>query len=62
MKIPVQEITENFEELTGIQINMHFSGSSILRQYIETYGDVDIYMPGDKENIDMLDKKRLVKE
>lgn len=62
MKIPVSEINENFTGSTGIPVDVHFEGSSILRHYIETYGDADLFLSGDQENIDLLEKKGLVKE
>jgi molybdate transport system substrate-binding protein len=62
MKIPVSEIVKDFTDLTGITVDVHFEGSSVLRQHIETYGDADLFMSGDKENIDILVKEGLVKE
>lgn len=62
MKVPVSEIVKDFTDLTGIPVDVHFEGSSILRQHIETYGDADVFMSGDKANIDALIKKGLVKE
>jgi molybdate transport system substrate-binding protein len=62
MKIPVKEIVKDFTDLTGISVDVHFEGSSVLRQHIETYGDADLFMSGDRENIDILVKKGLVKE
>ena len=62
MKIPVNEIAAGFTDSTGIHVDVHFEGSSVLRQYIETYGDADLFMSGDKENIDSLIKTGLVKK
>ena len=62
MKIPVNEIAAGFTGSTGIRVDVHFEGSSVLRQHIETYGDADLFMSGDKENIDSLIKTGLVKE
>jgi len=62
MKIPVNEIVKGFTDSTGISVDVHFEGSSVLRQNIETYGDADVFMSGDKENIDILVKNGLVKE
>lgn len=62
MKAPASEIVKDFTASTGINVSVHFDGSSILRQYIETHGDADIFMSGDKANIDALIKKGLVKE
>jgi molybdate transport system substrate-binding protein len=62
MKIPVNEIVNDFTALTGISVDVHFEGSSVLRQHIETYGDADLFMSGDKENIETLVKKGFVKE
>ena len=54
MRVPVSEIVKDFTDSTGIKVNVHFEGSAILRQYIETYGDADVFMSGDKANIDAL--------
>lgn len=62
MKVPVTEIIKDFSEKTGIKVDVHFEGSSILRQHIERYGDADIFMSGDKENIDILINKGIIKE
>ena len=62
MKIPVNEIAAGFTDSTGIRVDVHFEGSSVLRQYIETSGDADLFMSGDKENIDSLIGTGLVKE
>lgn len=62
MKVPVTEIIKDFSEKTGIKVVVHFEGSSILRQHIERYGDADIFMSGDRENIDILINEGFVKE
>jgi molybdate transport system substrate-binding protein len=62
MKVPVSEINENFLDSTGLPIDVHFDGSAIIRQYIETYGDADLFLSGDRENIELLEKKGLVRE
>jgi molybdate transport system substrate-binding protein len=62
MKIPVNEIVAGFTASTGIRVDVHFEGSSVLRRYIELYGDADLFMSGDKENIDNLIRSGLVKE
>ncbi len=62
MKIPASEIIRDFSKKTGIDVDVHFDGSSILREHIEKYGDADVFMSGDKENIDILINKGLVKE
>lgn len=62
MKVPVNEIVAGFTGSTGIGVDVHFEGSSVLRQHIETYGDADLFMSGDKENIDSLVRTGLVKE
>ena len=61
MKIPVEEIAKDFTASTGIAVDIHLEGSSILRQYIERYGEAELFLSGDKENIDILAKKGLVK-
>lgn len=62
MKVPVNEIAANFEEETGIKVQTQFEGSSILRDYITDFNTGDIFLPGDKKNIDILSEKGLVGE
>ncbi len=62
MKVPVSEIVNDFTDKTGISVDVHFEGSAILRQHIETYGGVDLFMSGDKKNMDDLAEKGFVKE
>ena len=62
MKAPVNEIAANFEKETGIRIQTHFDGSSILRDYVINFQTGDIFLPGDKKNLDILSDKGLVKE
>ncbi|MBU0674519.1 MAG: extracellular solute-binding protein [Proteobacteria bacterium] len=62
MKVPVNEIAANFERETGIKVQTHFDGSSILRDYILQFNTGDIFLPGDKKNLDILAKKGLVLE
>lgn len=62
MKIPVSEIIKDFTDSTGIPVDVHFEGSAVLRQYIETYGDAGAFMSGDRENMDILEKNGLVQE
>lgn len=62
MKIPVTEIIRDFEASTGTRVNVHFEGSSILRRYIETYRDVDLFLSGDRENMDILLQNEFVDE
>ena len=62
MKSPVLEIARNFEKETGAKVQTFFDGSSILREYISSYKAGDLYLPGDKNNLDILDEKGLVAE
>jgi len=62
MKIPVSAIVNDFTEKTGTMVDVHFEGSAILRQSIETYGNVDVFMSGDRKNMDILMEKGFVKE
>lgn len=62
MKVPVNEIAANFEEETGIEVQTQFAGSSILRDYILDFNTGDIFLPGDKRNLDILSEKGLVTE
>lgn len=62
MKVPVNEIAANFEKETGIKVQTQFDGSSILRDYILNFKSGDIFLPGDKKNLDVLTEEGLVKE
>ena len=62
MKIPVSEIVKNYTDSTGLAVDVHFEGSSVLRQHIELYGDADVFLSGDRENIALLEEKGLVRE
>jgi len=62
MKAPVIEIAAAFEQETGIKVQTQFEGSSILRDYILDFHTGDIFLPGDKKNLDILAEKGLVKE
>lgn len=62
MKVPVNEIAENFEKETGIKVQTQFDGSSILRDYILNFKTGDVFLPGDEKNLDILAKEGLVEE
>lgn len=62
MKAPVTEIAEKFEREIGIKVQTHFEGSSILRDYIIDFKTGDVFLPGDKKNLDLLTEKGLVEE
>lgn len=62
MKVPITEIAANFERETGIRVQTHFEGSAILHDYIVDFNTGDIFLPGDKKNLDDLQQKGLVKE
>lgn len=62
MKVPVNEIAANFEQETGIEVQTQFDGSSILRDYIFDFNAGDIFLPGDKKNLDILSENGLVIE
>jgi molybdate transport system substrate-binding protein len=62
MKVPVNEIIANFERETGIKIQTQFDGSAILRDYIVDFRAGDIFLPGDKKNLDILAAQGLVSE
>jgi len=62
MKIPVSEIVRDFSGKTGIAVDVHFEGSAVLRRHIETFGDADLFMSGDRKNVELLVEKGLVKE
>ncbi len=62
MKGPVDEIAQNYEQETGIRVQTHFEGSSVLREHIIKFKTGDIFLPGDKKNLDKLSDKNLVSE
>lgn len=62
MKAPVNEIAANFERETGIKVQTQFDGSSILRDYILNFNSGDIFLSGDKKNLDLLAAKDLIAE
>lgn len=62
MKIPVSEIVRDFTKTTGMAVDVHFEGSAVLRRHIESYGDADLFLSGDKKNMELLVEKGLVKE
>lgn len=62
MKVPVYEIAQNFEKETGIKVNIQLGGSSILRNYILDFKTGDLFLPGDKKNLDLLSEADLVVE
>ncbi|MCK4840074.1 MAG: molybdate ABC transporter substrate-binding protein [Desulfobulbaceae bacterium] len=62
MKVPVNEIAANFGQETGLKIQTQFDGSSILRDYILDFNSGDIFLPGDRKNLDLLSEKGLVAE
>lgn len=62
MRVPASEIVNSFTHTTGISVNVHFNWSSILRRSIEVFGNADVFLSGDKRNIDILADKGLVKE
>lgn len=61
MKEPVNKIAADFEQRTGIKVQTHFGGSSILRDYILKFKTGDIFLPGDKKNLNILREKGLIK-
>jgi len=62
MKVPVMEIAKNFEKETGIKVKTDFEGSSILRDYIIKYKRGDLFLPGDKKNLDIISEKGLLED
>lgn len=62
MKEPVSEIAANFERETGIRVQTYFEGSSTLRDYVLEFNAGDIFLPGDKKNLEALQEKGLVKD
>lgn len=62
MKAPVTELAKMYEHDTGIKIETHFEGSSVLRDYILSFKTGDVFLPGDEKNLDTLARKKLIKE
>lgn len=62
MKSPVIEIAGNFERETGIKVQTQFDGSAILSDYILNFRTGDVFLPGDKKNLDNLAEKGLVEK
>ncbi len=62
MKIPAQEIIENFSGEYGIKVLASYEGSGILRRNIETFHEADVFLSGDKGNVEKLDKLNLVEK
>jgi molybdate transport system substrate-binding protein len=62
MRAPVTEIIKNFSEQTRIPVNVYYEGSRNLSEYIDTYGDADLILPGGLAAIEDLRRKGLVKE
>jgi len=60
--MPVTDIARNFERETGITVQTLFDGSSILREYITNFNAGDLFLPGDKNNLDILHDAELVEE
>lgn len=60
MKAPVSEIAHGFEQETGIKVMTRYEGSASLRQYIARFQVGDVFLPGDKGNLDILSAKGLV--
>lgn len=61
MQEPVTKIATDFEQQTGIKVQTHFDGSSILRDYILKFRTGDIFLPGAQKNLDILREKGLIK-
>ena len=57
MKAPVSEIAHGFEQETGIKVMTRYEGSASLRQYIARFQVGDVFLPGDKGNLDILSAK-----
>ncbi|MDH3353260.1 MAG: substrate-binding domain-containing protein [Nanoarchaeota archaeon] len=62
MKAPVSEIADNFHRETGVVVQTYFKGSLILCDYILKFKTGDVFLPGDKKNMDILKGDDLVAE
>ncbi len=61
MRGPVTELADRFTSSTGIDVDVRYEGSSILRDYILTFRQGDLFLPGDEENLRLLASAGLVR-
>ncbi len=62
LRVPMEEISDLFEEKEGIQIQYTFGGSAQLLSQIELYQTGDLYMPGARSYIESAIDKGFVDE
>lgn len=58
MRIPAEEIIQNFQEKYGVKVNAHYGGSGALLSQMELANRGDIYMSG---SADFMEKAKLKK-
>jgi molybdate transport system substrate-binding protein len=61
-RVPVQELSRQFEKETGIKIEVQFGGSGTLLSNIQASGKGDLYIPIDTDYIELLKQKNLCGE
>lgn len=62
LKKTMDEIGQEFEKETGIQVNYNYAGSNTLLSQIELIQEGEAYMPGATYYIDQADKKGFIGE
>ena len=61
MRLPMQEIKKIYEEQhPHITIDYSFSGSKVLEQTIRSLKKGDVFMPGNKKDLNVLEKNNLI--
>ncbi len=60
MREPIAELIAQFSSRTGIAVDVRYDGSAILRDYILTFRQGDLFLPGDVENLLLLADAGLV--
>ena len=62
MSDAVEEISDDYEAATGVEVRLTFSGTNVLARQIEAGAPVDVFISADAATMDALRKKKLVEE